>query len=76
MHNSTIIKYLENRFFILELDRSFLTLNRGCKYCILQKKLVCMFIKFYFILIQLIVLNVESKCNLNRNIVNHSQPYF
>ena len=33
-------------------------------------------IEFYFTLIQLIVLNVESKCNLNRNIVNHSQPYF
>ena len=68
--DSTIIKYLKNRLFILELDRTFLTLNRGCKYCILQKKFVCL-LKFYFTLIQLIVLNVESKCNLNRNIVNH-----
>ena len=68
-------KIFEKPFFILELDRSFLTLNHGCKYCILQKKLVCL-LKFYVTWIQLIVLNVKSNCNLasNRNVVNHSQP--
>ena len=47
MHNEVVgvkigiynYKILEKPFFILELDRSFFTLNHGCKYCILQKKI-------------------------------------
>ena len=72
MHNEVegvqigIIKYLKNRFFILELDRSFLTLDRGCEYCILQKKLMCL-LNIYVAQIQLIVLNIESNCNLASN---------
>ena len=74
--DSAIIKYLKNHFSFWSWTGAFLLsiMDVNIAFC---RKLVCL-LKFYVTLIQLIVLNVKSKCNIasDRNVVNHSQPYF